>query len=413
MALNAKVGSFNTGTGGVGTTVAVTDVGFQPSALILWWSRSTTTGTTDATTAGDSGFGIGFATSDSARNCATSKFEDNQTTGDNDSQWYDTACVAILTSASGIDGLLDFTSFDAGGFTLTVDDAFSASYHISYLALGGATITNVATGTATTKSSTGNAANTGPGFTPKILFTWGSGGTASGGHQYSGRVGFGAAASNTAQGVIAVNGRGVSPVQAYSYGRDSACVCVPTNYTSATDDEGQLVSFDATGFTINWTRAESAGANTYGWLALAGGDWDIDTGTTQTDTTTPIVISTAFTPAFIMVGSHGAAKSTQYAMDDDARISLGAGTSSSARVVQASTCANGANPTVCTVDVQHDEIYSNLNDSDGVQGLMDITSFSSTGASLIMDDADPSGAFFFAITGGAPTTAKPAFLQYQ
>jgi hypothetical protein len=148
VAFSAKVGAFNTGTGAVASTVVVNDVGFQPVALIVWYSLSTSTGT-DSTGAGNLNYGIGFATGASDRRTCSIQVENGSNSADTDRFTTDAALVQTITIGGATAGLLDVQSFDSGGFTLVVDDQFPSSIRVHYLALGGSDITNAATGSFT------------------------------------------------------------------------------------------------------------------------------------------------------------------------------------------------------------------------------------------------------------------------
>jgi hypothetical protein len=168
MALQAKVGSFDTGTDVVSSSVIVTGVGFQGKVAIFWWSGRT--GSSDAVGSAHALRGIGFAISSSSRRAVTTRSEDAATSSDTAKGHYDSACVVVFSgTANAVDGLLDFASFDADGFTLTVDDQFSASFRIHYLVLGGSDLTDYALGTFITAAGTGDEAYTGVGFEPDCL----------------------------------------------------------------------------------------------------------------------------------------------------------------------------------------------------------------------------------------------------
>ena len=167
MATQAFVGSFNTGTGAVSTTVPVTGVGFTPKIAFFWWSNRT--GTVDASGRGDFDRGFGCAISTTDRRCVTGGGVDNNTVTGTRCMQSNVACVGVVSNV--VDGLLDFSTWDADGFTLIVDDQFTASYRIHYLALGGGDITNLAGGSFTKPTSVGaqSQSTTGVGFQPDVV----------------------------------------------------------------------------------------------------------------------------------------------------------------------------------------------------------------------------------------------------
>ena len=61
MALEVATGSFNIGTGGVGTTVSITSLSFEPKVIIFGWSGRTAVGQAE----GSHKFGMGYMISGS------------------------------------------------------------------------------------------------------------------------------------------------------------------------------------------------------------------------------------------------------------------------------------------------------------------------------------------------------------
>src|SRR3972149_9729964 len=72
-----------------------------------------------------------------------------------------TEIMRAYTDVTTLDGILDFSSMDADGFTVIYDDQFTQAYRISYLALGGTDLTNVYIGSQQQPASTGNYSVTG------------------------------------------------------------------------------------------------------------------------------------------------------------------------------------------------------------------------------------------------------------
>ena len=401
MTILAKVGSFNTGTGAAASTVAVTGVGFTPKALILWWTKSTTTGSTDETVAGSINFGIGFVADTTHRNCTTYQSEDASATTDSDTMFWSDAAVGVMTITGAVDGLLDLQSYDADGFTMVVDDQFTASYHISYLALGGTDITNVFAGTQATPAATGNAAVTGVGFAPSVLFNWTGRGETTGTRADNAAIGFGCAVSTSQRGTTAIHSvNGVEPyAKSYGYGSETLSLG-STGGAGSTNMliRGDLVSFNADGFTINWIN--TAAPRSHGYLAIKGGNWAVGSLTTRTDGADIAVTGLGFTPAFGLFSSVGVAQSTVDVATGNAMLSVGAFDSVSSRVAQAIMEVDGVADSKTAYSVEHDEVYINFGTADAQVGLMDIKSVESAGFTCVMVDTDPSGAFVWYVTAG-------------
>jgi hypothetical protein len=402
MTLLSKVGSFLTGTGAVSSNVVVNDVGFQPKAVIFWWTGAT--GSVDALFNANNSMGMGWAVSSSSRSNRAAASRDARTSSaTNKNRQSDEAITVHPASGSTttVDGSLDFVSFDSGGFTLIVDDQFVTSFRIGYLALGGDDITNVfAANGRSIPGGTGNEAVTGVGFKPDIVFFACNRITTSGSNGTNAEGSFGAAVSSSQQAILfggAPSGQLTMDAKSYSYDGE----CLGAGNTSATFDiscRGTFVSMDSDGFTINWLELA---AGSYDYLCIKGGQWLIGSLLTQTDTSTDIVESGfGFTPKFGMFFSHTLPKSTQNVVDANWSNSVGAFDSASSRIAEASYMENATADSECDSAVEFDEVYINIGASDAVVGLMDIKSVDADGFTCIMDDADPAQAFVWYVAAG-------------
>src|SRR3990167_11012985 len=135
MAFSAKVGAFNVITTAAGNTQAITGVGFQPLAVIFWYS-----GRTDSTdTVGRLSHtrGMGFAISSSDQRAVCSASTDASASSATYGAVTNVRCITTFNGAGTIQGAMTFTSMDADGFTLTVGTQFTGGFRVHYLALGG------------------------------------------------------------------------------------------------------------------------------------------------------------------------------------------------------------------------------------------------------------------------------------
>ena len=173
MTLSAAVGNFNTGTGAATTTVVVSGLGFQPKVVFLWWSGRTETTDTAGRLDHKRGFGCAISTTD--RRSLASLSQDTPTTMVTNHSQDDTECVYITTTADAIDGKLDVQSIDSGGFTLVVDDQFTADYRVHYLAVGGTDLTNAEGGSFSKSTSAGDQDVTSVSFQPDCVLLFSSG----------------------------------------------------------------------------------------------------------------------------------------------------------------------------------------------------------------------------------------------
>src|SRR5437867_1918905 len=167
---STATGSFNIGTGAVGTTVTVT-TGFQPKVYFLWESGAVET--TDTATGSNMkrGFGVGISTTDRRAVCS---FSNNANSGaDTSSGHRADAVLCSLTSAQALDALVDHDAMLSNGFRVIIDDTSSKDLRVHYLAIGGTDLTNVVSGMFTESGATGNQDITDVGFQPDavVLFS--------------------------------------------------------------------------------------------------------------------------------------------------------------------------------------------------------------------------------------------------
>jgi hypothetical protein len=416
MALTSKVGSFNTGTGAAASTVVVNDVGFQPKIIFFWWNGRTDT--VDASGRANHARGFGVATSTADRRFMTSLAQDTPTAMLTNATQGNAACIGVTTTGDAIDGLLDVSSFYAGGFTLVVDDQFAASYRVQYLALGGSDITDVTTGQLTGPAAgvTGNQDTTSLSFQPDFLLCFGTGQTtANNTVRADSRCSLGIATS-ASQGVWAGGSNdGAGTSQAMAYCKASEIWAQVAAAVTGLDDRAAFVSFLSNGFRLNWTEVTTGGAVVF-FAAIKGGGIKAGSVLTQTDTTTPITASSfGFQPTGVLLFSACRAESTADTMTDDDELSMGAFTSTSARVAMSMADDDAAGTAVVSTGLSHDQCYQNLVAADGtVDGEMDVSSVDAGGFTLIMDNADPAQSFVmyaaFGDTAVAPTVKHLAIL---
>ena len=152
MAVSVKVGTITVAsTDSVGATQTIT-VGFQPKLILFWLMGSSSA--TDAVTNQTSRYGFGVFAS------TTSRY-----------------CVVTPLNTGTVDGLLDVSAVDSTSFTTIVDDAFATTVRVSYMAIGGSDITDVAVGNYAAPTATGNADITTLGFQPDFLLMFGASST--------------------------------------------------------------------------------------------------------------------------------------------------------------------------------------------------------------------------------------------
>lgn len=404
MALSVAVGSFNISTGVATTTQEINiSPAFQPKAIIFWWGGETSA--TDAATGQTHSRGIGFAVSTSQRYSIATRSVDAAASGDTQNRQDAAECICTIAADLSLEGAADLSSMDVDGFTLVIDDQFPAAYRIHYIALGGTDITNAAAGTFAMTAATGNQ-DVAVGFDPSIVFFISSPGSGAFPRTSIGEgFSFGAMTATGEQVVIMGNSRdGSANMATRHYANDIECIAVCTSANALSSRHAYAASWPSNNFTVN--RLEGTLTYNVFYLAIAGGQWDIGTATTQTDTTTAITCTTGFQTNGAIILSTCAAESTQDTLDNDDRWSVGAFQSTSSRGAHAILDETSVADAVVTTAVEHDEVYINIAAGGAVQGLMDVSSIGSTSFNMIMDDADPTGVPFWWIACGVAVSGS-------
>jgi hypothetical protein len=299
MALTCKQGSFaaNTVTG----DQVINTVGFQPKAIIFYWTKQTATGFA----AGENiGVGLSSGTNVSANVAASTWSQDN--VGENSGRRFlaNTACVLILNDGGTIDAQGSISAVDASGFTINWSNAPGQATLIYYIALGGADITNARAGTITGNNTVGTVSTTQPSFQPDfVLFVTAD---TTGNRVYS--------------TITQTDSSGTTSVGS----QQGTNACIKSIDTSGTASlEADFVSFDATGFTLD---QKVANGNAILYLAIAGGRSTIGTETQLTSFGTKLT-TTNIKPTGLFLFSVGATGTT---FDSSTKkLSIGAASSSS------------------------------------------------------------------------------------
>lgn len=378
----------------------MTGVGFQPKIVLFWWAGGHAT--TEEVAGGNIAFGFGAAISSTSRFAITHASDDALAASDVGNLTDVGYCIGIINAARLVQGAADFKSMDADGFTLTIDDQFPSDYRISYLALGGTDLTNVYIGNKQRDNDTGNCAVTGVGFQPDAvicaanIFTNASGG----GSHYLFSLGWATGSSN--QGVVAVqsyDNQTTSNTHAYGYNGEIAASIFSTDVLR----RDSFVSFDADGFTLN--QLEGTSQYYYHFICLKGGQYEVGDLTTRTDgNDIEETLAGAFRPVAVMFGSVNAAIDTQDNEHAHSRLSIGAGTSTSNRAVQAISDEDNLADTETAYANYDSAVYAHVVD-DAIVGLMDIKSIDATGFTAVMDDTDPSACWVTYLAIGAAAAA--------
>lgn len=401
MTASVKVGSFNTGTGAVSSTIAVTGVGFQPKVVFLWFTGRSDS--SDAIGRADilRGFGVAISTTDRR---AIASFSDDAAADSATGRTASTvACLVTVNAADTQDGALDHQSMDSDGFTLVVDDQLPADLRVSYLALGGDSLTNYVTGGITEPGATGNQDYTVSGsFQPDCVLFFSISHTANAGAGGSMFM-LGAATASGAQAVLSNTSRdAVASTTTRMYCTNDECVALMAS-TASTTGRAAFVQFNSDGFRLNWT--ERAASRLIHYIALKGGNFLVGDLLTRTDGNDIAETGFGFQPAGAMFVSHGTTESTSDTAQNHDRLSLGAFDSTSSRNVQGNLDENNLTDSEATTAIEFDAVYVNIKTDSTIDGLMDIKSVESDGFTTVMDDVDPSQAFVWYLAFGPAAVA--------
>ena len=404
MALSTKVTSFNTGTGAAGTTIDVT-LGFQPKAIWVWWSGRTET--TDTVARANQHIGYGFGKDSTNRFCVGQPRQDGQAS-EVGGEWIRNDAIVRLSTENPntANGRLDIDAtgnWPSDGIRFIVDEVFGSSLRVHIAAIGGTDITNVDLGTVALPAS-GTVDVTSLSYQPDIVFGLQSNHAglpnASGA---SGQICFGVGISSSKQLVHAHNlDPGAPSGDGGSYLLDGVEIVALMDSADMTalGVRAALSTMLSNGFRLN--KLEGAGTPSFCWMTIKGGQWDMGSILTQTDTTTDITGSPSFngqTPALIFFESACRAESTQDVATVPCRWTKGAATGASEEAAMAAYGEDGSANTRVGTAVEHDACYVNLaaiaNDGDAqtIQGSMHVTATGANSFTCRMTDADPSQSF--------------------
>jgi len=380
----------------VGTTKTVSGLSFAPTWCYLAWSGRPSAGQGEA----DSLFGQGIFTSTSNRRAYTTQSDHSPTTTASDAMWRQDGVVATLSTAGAIVGRADVDAMTSDGFRLIVDDQFPASLIVGYICGDGA---NVAINDITEPGGTGNqdynvgfALNTG--LDDKFLIAIGGPQAAVNTSDPYSSFSFGVAAGDTI-GQATLSGSS----------QDAAATSITCGYSRAgeflslaSEDNvfarASVTTWLSTGFRLNW--AEVPGG-TFRWSVLTVQDsnkrFTVGDALTSTGTSNQVE-NTSYTPVGVLIGSAGrAASSADTTTAQDERI-IGAATGASARWTAALLDKDNSGNADIGVAFSTDAMYLNQSTAATIiqEGAMDLVSFDATPSfTYVMDDADPSQAFFF------------------
>lgn len=213
--------------------------------------------------------GLGWGTSATSRGGSWWGQRSGRTTGDG-VVYQRTAIIAASTS-NGVLGEADLVTLDSDGFTLNWTTVSTRASYYFWIALWGTGI-SVNVGAFNSDTDLGAQAVSGVGFQPEVLLMQSFGKAAAATVQTENRYALGAARSTTERAVIWAGGDWAAATTDESslLDRDKVMLFATMGGASPTKDaEADLTSFDADGFTLDWTDA-SPGAYQMLYCAIRG-----------------------------------------------------------------------------------------------------------------------------------------------
>jgi len=330
-----KVGSFTKATStDVPVTQAVTGVGFQPKALLLWTAGNTSVNTwTDGYL-----YAIGMTTAANASGSTAIASQDDVSPTNTTSRTVAKA-LTIVQWGESVLAECDLASFDANGFTLSWTTNNDQAYIINYMAIGGTEVTGAKVVSWQTPSSTGDNAVTGAGFTPGAVLHL-IGYQTSLGSNAGANLGIGAMDSSQewAMALTEPDARNASDRARRIVTSGVALRQIRlSDTTGAAHNVATYTSMDADGFTVNFSTAN---ANYYVYsLCLAG---EVDVGVYSfVSTDDQAVTGVGFVPGGVLQASMSLLSTTS--ANTQVRTSFGAMDAEHDRAMYAATGYN-ANP---------------------------------------------------------------------
>lgn len=299
--MSSYVGTFQSGTSA--TAVSVTGVGFTPQ-LILFWSMSQAS--TFPLTVGNRNNHWFFGAADENGNdyCVEGR-HNNGATAVSGVVRNDHSISFTLLDA----GTATLTSMDAGGFTVTFDEAPDADRTIMFMALAGADLTNVNI-VPVSYDGTNPTAVTGVGFQPDCVMLVGGGPADFGSNYGLTQIMFSVATSAADADTIGMAYKRdddiievAAGIQETDEGSGESINFYEDDGNGSPQVNGQWASFDADGFTIG--GSSTSGTHRMFAICFKGGSYFVDEVTTPTSTGEEAITGVGFQPDALLTFTRG------------------------------------------------------------------------------------------------------------
>lgn len=317
MALSYKVGNFAQPTT-TNASFGVTGVGFKPKALLLYATDQTATGT-----GSNIARYMGMATSTTNR----VGISETQSSGSNTGcrAHDDTKCYLVVNPSATTLASADLVSFDTDGFTLNFGTVDAVARIVGYIALGGADLTNAFIKEFKPAASNTDQSFTGVGFKPDAMILISSqNGTAPPNSETAScdwNTGFG----DTALTQEATMFNSLTATES----SQRAKIIDKSSSSGSFTCTATLKSFDADGFTLNFTVTSSV---KYQYaLCLKGGQYKVGTFNQPGSTGNQAITGVGFQPVGLILTSFNAVTNASL-VTNQSRNSWGAASGSTSRI---------------------------------------------------------------------------------
>ena len=351
-----------------------TGVGFEPTAVIFWWTPISTSNTW----VGDSQFGMGFAAyngSSYSQGYIATAGHNNVIPSAERRRWSSTGCIGLVSYDGSTIAEGAIINFNHDGFTINWGTAPYFSAELNYLCLGGGGYSAAQVVPWISNTTTGNQTPaSGLGFAPGCVITIGTGdGTASPSTALTSVYHLGA--MDSTGGEWAMFGIGMTANTPSAAGRvqqtDSCIIGAPT--LGAVTYKASYVSMNSDGFTINWGTADGTARNFLS-LCLTGGAYKVGSWTKSTAAATvnDTVTTTGVTPVAVLLATDSSTTASGY--QSGYRLGIG-GSDGTGNAVVTVTAKNGVNP---CLDFKYFNYWASLVTSNNDAASVDASSFTSS-----------------------------------
>lgn len=377
-----------------------TGIGFQPKAILFFGTRQTATGYA-------TGMGIMFGFAGTSTQGVASTSSGDNVSPTNPARATDTSvCIqSVAPGTASVDLQASLTSFDSDGFTLNWSVVSGGQFIVHYIALGGSDITGAFCGSGQAKTTTGTKAFTGVGFQPDfLLMVHQSTSAAATTQQLGGRFGIGVATASGSGAAYIGETDSVATSDVVCF-QNSGLAFAQGNPGASPSILASLSSFDADGFTLNYTTV-SGSAIWFLYIAIKGGQYNVVSDTQKSSTGTQSKAGVGFTPKGLLFFGNNKALSAS-ADSTLQKLSMGAtdGTNQGATWEQGTDAVNPTDENSATVTsaVLRHATNPSTTDAEAV-----ISSLDADGYTLNWTTADATTRDFIAVAFGSTSTAPVA-----